>query len=178
MGEIRGPIENPMPTDLIPSPTPEQKRAFLNTLSQSGRTDLALEASGALSAAIYLEKNRDRQFAGLWDLIDQAAMDRLKAVLMDRALVACGQVVTLEAKDPDTGEPLLDDDFQPIRVRRLINSNAMVMAKLIEKLIPSADKQAALVNISNTANAAAMFALPELPRMPRLINPIQMEAGE
>lgn len=155
-----------MQQELIASPTPDQKRTFLQVLTETGMTAEAIQASGAASSAIYLERTRDPAFAELWTMIDEASMDRLRHVLMDRALVACGQVVEMDARDPDTGEFMLDDDFQPIRVKRLIHSNSAVMTKLIEKMIPSADKAApmAAIQINNTVGQ-------ELPPRPRLITP-------
>ena len=161
-----------MQQELISSPTPEQKRTFLTVLTETGMTLGAIIASGAGSAAIYLERARDPAFAELWAMIDEAAMDRLRHVLMDRALVACGQVVEVDAKDPDTDEIMLDDDFQPIKVKRLLHSNSTVMAKLIEKMIPSADKAAPITAIQINNNLGT-----ELPARPRLVNPMEEPDG-
>lgn len=155
-----------MQNELIASPTPDQKRTFLQVLTETGMTAEAIHASGAASSSIYLERTRDPAFAELWAMIDEAAMDRLRHVLMDRALVACGQVVEMDAKDPDTGELILDDEFQPMRVKRLIHSNSAVMTKLIEKMIPSADKAPPMAAIQINNNVGT-----ELPPRPRLVIP-------
>ncbi|MBT9244919.1 hypothetical protein KM031_02095 [Gemmobacter fulvus] len=161
-----------MQQELIASPTPDQKRTFLQVLTETGMTAEAILASGAASSAIYLERTRDPAFAELWAMIDEAAMDRLRHVLMDRALVACGQVVEVDAKDPDTGELMLNDDFQPVRVKRLVHSNSAVMTKLIEKMIPSADKAAPMAAIQINNNVGT-----ELPPRPRLVIPGDTEDG-
>lgn len=160
-----------MQQELIASPTPDQKRTFLQVLTETGMTAEAILASGAASSAIYLERTRDPAFAELWAMIDEAAMDRLRHVLMDRALVACGQVVEVDAKDPDTGELMLNDDFQPVRVKRLIHSNSSVMTKLIEKMIPSADKTAPMAAIQINNNVGT-----QLPPRPRLVIPGDTDA--
>ena len=64
--------------------------------------------------------------------------DKLTQDVIDTAR-AVGVGRWIEATDPETGEPILDDDFDRVMVLDVSGVDARILSKLIDKRVPSVD---------------------------------------
>ena len=135
----------------------------------------AAASAGVNPLAIYLARFADPHFNQLVQLAELAQRDQALRDTLRKACVASGTIVEAELRDPDTGEVLLDDDFNPVRGLKLAGSNGAVLSKLLDRLVQAADKPQAPVSInvtqSNTNNAGEA-------REVILVDPMQEQADE
>lgn len=130
----------------------EAQGAYLGALlTGRGPMEAAREA-GTNPLGIYLARFASPEFNQLVQLAELAVRDQALAEVLRKSLVASGHVAEVALRDPDTDEILLDDDFNPIKGPRLINGNAAILSKLLERLLASADKPAAPVNVNVAQN--------------------------
>ena len=154
-----------MPT-IIPL---EKKHRFLEELTRTGNITLACECAGVNRASAYHWRTDDKMKAA-WDLALQVRTDVIREELVEKALVATGHIVDEYLRDED-GELVLDENFEPIVRRRLIDYDARIFTKLLDKVLPSADGTSQTnVQINTTVNAMA--------RKPRLVNATVIEDAE
>lgn len=152
--------------DLTPhvaaEPSADLKRTFLERLVEAGNVMVACAQLGLPRTSVYYWKHRDADFRRAWDLAMQVHQEQLTQDVMDTAReIGLGRWV--QATDAD-GEPLLDDDFEPVMVLDVSHVDARILSKLIDKRVPSVDGPSQTnVNVSTTVH--------EPPRRPRLVRP-------
>ena len=173
-GQSAGSTINPMNqivatsfSELGPASEDQQFR-FVRGLMAGKSPSVAAREAGTDTLSLYFARCADTQFDDLWNLALLAVRDAALHQILDKALVATGTVVWDNLTD-DKGEPYLDEQFEPIRAPRLLNSNTAILSKLLDRLMVSADKPvpSAVVQINNS-NQVDNGALQP---MPRLINP-------
>lgn len=145
-------------------PSPDMKRTFLERLVETGNVMVACAQLGLPRTSVYYWKHRDADFQRAWDLAMQVHQEQLTQDVVDTAReLGLGRWV--RATD-ENGEPLLDDDFEPVMVLDVSHVDARILSKLIDKRVPSVDGPATTnLNVSTTVNN-------ELPaRKPRLVRP-------
>ena len=143
--------------------SPELKRAFLDRLVERGNVMAVCAQLGLPRPDVYYWKHRDTEFARAWDLAMAIHQDKLTQDVIDTAW-AVGVGRWVEATDPETGEPILDDDFERVMVLDVSGVDPRILSKLIDKRVPSVDgpgQTSVTVNNTTTVN--------ELPRRPRLV---------
>lgn len=153
--------------------TEDQQFRFIRALMAGKGPSAAARDAGTDTLSLYFARCADSQFDDLWHLALLAVRDAALHQVLDKALVSTGTVVWDLVKD-ETGQPYLDENFEPIRAPRLVNSNTAILSKLLDRLMVSADGKAGpatVVQINNETNVGG------LPKMPRLINPSE-EDGE
>ena len=142
------------------------KGAFIvHLLEGKGPREAARLAKSEL-ISLYLARCADAAFSDLWHLAELARRDVIVHETLAKAMAATGVVIEDWLRDPDTGDMILDADFNPVRAPRLIGGNTGILSKLLEKVLASADKPvpAAMVQVSNNVGN-------ELPAMPVLVYP-------
>jgi len=143
---------------------PDLKRTFLERLVETGNVMAATAQLGLPRTSVYYWKNRDPEFRRAWDLAMQVHQEQLTQDVLDTAR-ALGLGRWVQATDPKTGDPLLDEDFEPVMVLDVSGVDARILSKLIDKRVPSVDGPATTnLNVSTTVNN-------ELPQRPRLVRP-------
>ncbi|WP_417319847.1 hypothetical protein [Emcibacter sp.] len=68
--------------------TEEAEERFLSVLRQTGNVSVATAAAGVPRSFIYRKRKANRRFRNLWQEAMDEALDRLEAMLWDRALGA------------------------------------------------------------------------------------------
>lgn len=115
----------------------------------------AAATAGVNPLAIYLARFALPHFNDLVHLAELAQRDQALRETLRKACVASGTIVEAELRDPDTGELLLDEDFNPVRGLKLAGSNGAVLSKLLDRLVQAADKPVAPVQVNVQQNNQA-----------------------
>lgn len=148
-------------------PSPEFKRAFLERLVEVGNVTVACAQLGLPRPNVYYWKHRDDDFRRGWDIAMAIFQDQLTQDVMDTAR-ELGLGRWKQATDED-GQPVLDDDFEPVLVLDVSHVDARILSKLIDKRVPSVDGPAQTnLQVNTTVNNA-------LPSKPRLVQPQRAE---
>lgn len=144
-------------------PSPEFKRAFLERLVEVGNVTVACAQLGLPRPNVYYWKHRDDDFRRGWDIAMAIFQDQLTNDVMDTAR-ELGLGRWKRATDED-GQPVLNDDFEPVMVLDVSHVDARILSKLIDKRVPSMDGPAQTnLQVNTTVNNA-------LPSRPRLVQP-------
>jgi len=138
--------------DAIMPADESQQGSYLAALMNGDTPVEAANKAGSDALGIYLARHADSRFNQMVQLVELARRDEILAQTIRKALVASGQVAEVALRDPDTDQILLDEDFNPIKAPRLINGNAAILTKLLERLLASADKPNAPVQVNVQQN--------------------------
>ncbi len=159
---------NHLATITIEPPDEPVQMAFLASLLDGKGPNAAATLAGTNLISLYMARCASPAFDELWTFADLARRDEVIHQTLRKALVATGTVVEMELVHPDTGDVLLDDNFEAVRAERLVHGNAAILSTLLTKVLQSADKPgpATLVQVNNTNNVGT-----ELPARPRLVIP-------
>ena len=148
-------------------PSPEFKRAFLERLVEVGNVTVACAQLGLPRPNVYYWKHRDDDFRRGWDIAMAIFQDQLTQDVMDTAR-ELGLGRWKQATDED-GQPLLNDDFEPVLVLDVSTVDARILSKLIDKRVPNVDGPAQTnLQVNTTVNNG-------LPSRPRLVQPQRAE---
>lgn len=173
-GKRPGPMEDPMsalaPYKLasIQVADEHQQVRYIAALLDGENPRQAARSAGSDELGIMLARHASVEFNDLCHLIALAKRENAVHETLAKSLAAAGTIHMVEVRNPDTGEVLLDDNFEPIRAPRLVNANGTVLAKLLDKVVEGADKPGPLaaIQINQTNNVGN-----ELPAMPVLVIP-------
>jgi hypothetical protein len=147
------------------------KTAFLSALTETGNVSDACRRTGVNRATAY-HWRRDPEFDRMWSDALVIRRDAIRDELVSKAMAATGRMVETPAVDPDTGEPLLDDEFEPVMERRLVDYDGQVLRTMLNKFVRSEDgPSSASVSVSATLSV-------EAPGMPRLVRPEEAQDAE
>lgn len=103
---------------------------FLAALEDFGQVTYAANVCGMARRSMYDRRRRDPDFAARWDDAVEAFEDTLTRRVIHTALhMGTGRWVP--AVDPDTGEPELDDDFEPLFRFDCSNVDPRIAVKLM-----------------------------------------------
>ncbi|KKM84956.1 hypothetical protein LCGC14_1293970 [marine sediment metagenome] len=159
----------PMKLSELAPATEDQQMTFVQALVSGRSPVMAATVAGSDVLSLYLARCSSADFDDLWNLALLARRDTALHEVMEKSLAATGTVVWEYLIGPD-GSALLDEDFNAVRAPRLVGCNPMILSKLIEKLMASADKPAPTTSVNVSAMAAASVST-DLRPLPRLINP-------
>lgn len=136
-----------------PEPADEvQQEKYLAAIMAGASSSEASEIAGCSPLGIYMTRYADPQFNQMVQMAQLAQREQMQAEAIRKALVASGHVVELTLTDPETGDPILDDEFEPVKGLRLVNSNSSILANLVERLLASSDKPAPPVTVNVAQN--------------------------
>lgn len=159
---------NDLTTHVAAEPSPDLKRTFLERLVETGNVMVACAQLGLPRTSVYYWKHRDADFRRAWDLAMQVHQEQLTQDVMDTAReLGLGRWV--QAAD-ENGEPMLDDDFEPVMVLDVSHVDARILSKLIDKRVPSVDGPS---QTNLTVNNQTTVHAP--PRRPKLVRPAAAE---
>lgn len=148
----------------VPIPA-EAKHAFLELLAAGRPVVEICRELGLNRASMYHARRADPEFGRAWDDCRSISMDAVRDEVMRKVLAASGDIVRVPLLHPATGEPVLDDDFEPVMVERLVDYDRELTKALFNKVVQSADgAPVTAVQVNNLVGA-------ELPERPRLVVP-------
>ena len=151
-----------------------QQARFLSALVAGKTPVVAAKMVGSDELGIMLARCASAEFNDLYQLILLAKRDNALFETLEKARAASGSVHMVPVLNPDSGDPLLDEDFEPILAPRLVNANGTILAKLLDRLVEAADKPSPATAIQiNNSNSGGN----DLPPMPRLIIPGENDNG-
>lgn len=144
----------------------EKGDEFLGYLRQFGHVTYAANMTGLTRRTFYDRRAKYPEFAEAWDDAVTAFEEELTHRVVQTAL-EMGTGKWVPVIDPETGEPELDDDFEPVYRFETTNVDPRVLNKLLSLRMSSADGPAQTnvqVNNSTTVNSP-------LPAKPKLVQP-------
>lgn len=143
---------------------------FLELVSSGMTVARAAYEVGITSKTLYARAARSPEFKRQWDLARLRARQNIADTVMDKALVLTGRIVEEPLLDPNTGEPVLDENFEVVTTRRLEDYDSKILAKLIDRFVPSEDG-ASNTNVAVQTNVALALASGRPEKQPRLVHP-------
>ena len=158
------------------APVPlETKREFLAVLSETGNVLETCRRTGVNRATAYHWRG-DPEFGRMWEDALLIRREAIRDELVTKAMAATGHVVEGPLVGAD-GEPVLDDDFEPVVVRRLVGYDGQVLRALLSKFLRSEDgAPVTAIQFNNRIENR----LPEKPRLvvpPSIDEAVPTEAG-
>lgn len=108
------------------------KELFIAVLMNTGNVSQTAAALGINRMTAYDWRCRDPEFAEAWDYAMDVARQGLRERVIETA-TAMGLGKWEPVVDPDTGEPVLDDDFEPVMRFEVDHVDARVLMKLMDK---------------------------------------------
>ncbi|MEM6693522.1 MAG: hypothetical protein AAF626_02525 [Pseudomonadota bacterium] len=143
----------------------EKGDEFLHYLHQFGHITYAANMTGLTRRTFYDRRAKHADFAEAWDEALAAFEEELTMRVVQTAL-EMGTGKWVRVLDPKTGEPELDDDFEPVYRFETASVDPRVLTKLLALRMSSVDGPSQTnVQINNQANVHN-----ELPsRKPRLV---------
>ena len=103
---------------------------FLGALAEFGQVTYAANVSGMARRSLYDRRRRDKEFAVAWDDAIEAFEETLSQRVIATALYM-GTGRWVPAIDPETGEPELDDDLEPLMRLDCSNVDPRIAVKLM-----------------------------------------------
>lgn len=140
--------------DSFDPPDEPQQRAYIQAVLDGETPIAAARKIGTNPLGIMLARHASEEFNDACHLADLIIRENCLHEVVRKAMVATGSVHMVPVRDPDTGDLLLDEDFNPILAPRLVNGNPAILSKLLERLVASSDKPQApvQVNVAQTNN--------------------------
>lgn len=151
--------------------TAEVEQRFLEALAEFGVVTHAAGVCGMTRRGLYKRRQRDPEFADRWDEAVEAFEESLTYRVVQTALhMGTGQWVP--AVDPDTGEPELDGEFEPLMRFDCSNVDPRIAVKLMALRMRSVNDP---VTFSVQNNSTVIN---EEPRAPRLVTDDNEDVSE
>lgn len=108
------------------------KEELIGLLMETGNVSAACRALGLQRMTVYSWRHSDPDLARRWDLALEVARQGLRERVIETA-EAMGVGRWVPALHPLTGEPVLDDEFEPLMRFETSNVDARVLMKLMDK---------------------------------------------
>ena len=169
MNRIKPASDPRMPSKIAAITRPiygEKGDEFLLYLRQFGHITYAANMTGLTRRTFYDRRAKHPDFAEAWDEALAAFEEELTMRVVQTALeMGTGKWVAVT--DPETGEPELDDDFEPVYRFETASVDPRVLNKLLSLRMSSVDGPAQTnVQINNSTSVQT-----SLPAKPRLVQP-------
>jgi hypothetical protein len=110
------------------------QRDFISTLAETGNVSETCRRLGISRMTPYEWRMSDEAFAQQWDAALEVNRDALRHRVVETAC-AMGLARMVPLCDPDTGDAVLDDDFEPVMVPDTSHVDARVLMKLMDKVL-------------------------------------------
>lgn len=141
----------------------EKGDEFLGYLRQFGHVTYAANMTGLTRRTFYDRCAKYPEFAEAWDDAVTAFEEELTHRVVQTAL-EMGTGKWVQCFDPETGEPELDDDFEPVYRFETTNVDPRVLNKLLSLRMNSADGPTQ-TNIQVNNSTSVQTALPAKPKL-------------
>ena len=169
MNRIKPASDPRMPSKIAAITRPiygEKGDEFLLYLRQFGHITYAANMTGLTRRTFYDRRAKHPNFAEAWDEALAAFEEELTMRVVQTAL-EMGTGKWVQCFDPETGEPELDDDFEPVFRFETASVDPRVLNKLLSLRMSSVDGPAQTnVQINNSKNVRT-----SLPSKPKLVQP-------
>ncbi len=171
MNRIKPASDPRMPSKIAAITRPiygEKGDEFLLYLRQFGHITYAANMTGLTRRTFYDRRAKHPDFAEAWDEALAAFEEELTMRVVQTAL-EMGTGKWVQCFDPETGEPELDDDFEPVYRFETASVDPRVLNKLLSLRMSSVDGPAQTnVQINNSTSVQT-----SLPAKPRLVQPVR-----
>jgi|GEM_PF-3782192 len=147
------------------------KSDFLSALGETGSVVEACRRVGVNRATAY-NWRREPGFSQLWEEALLIRREALRDDLLFKADVATGRVVEEPLHDVETGELVLDDEFEPVTVRRLVDYDSQIFRAMLNKFVRSED------GVPSTSVSINNLIAVDAPSRPRLVTPDAIDVDE
>lgn len=145
---------------------------FIRHLRQFGHVTYAANMTGLTRHTFYQRRERDPEFSEAWDEALAAFEEELTMRVVQTAL-EMGTGKWVPCLDDETGQPLLDDDFEQVFRFETGNVDPRVLNKLLSLRMSSADGPSQTnVQVNNSTTVQAP------PNKPRLVRPSIAETAQ
>ena len=111
---------------------------FLEIVRTTGNSSGAARSVGLSRQAFYERAVRDPDFREEWEHAQRQSRSHIAQEIMDKAVVLTGRVVEEPLLDSQ-GNQVLDDNLEAIVIRRVVDYDARILSKLLDKLLASED---------------------------------------
>lgn len=169
MNRIKPASDPRMPSKIAAITRPiygEKGDEFLLYLRQFGHITYAANMTGLTRRTFYDRRAKSPDFAEAWDEALAAFEEELTMRVVQTAL-EMGTGKWVQCFDPETGEPELDDDFEPVYRFETASVDPRVLNKLLSLRMSSVDGPAQTnVQINNSTSVQT-----SLPAKPKLVRP-------
>lgn len=146
----------------------EAEERFLDLVASTGNSTAAARAVGFHRNTFYKRAAADDGFRRRWDAAQSMSRRNIAEEVLDKAMVATGRLVEEPVLDAQ-GNLVLNDDLEPVMVRKLIDGDARILAKMLDKFIQSEDGPATIGVQVNNLMPEPPPAPPPPPRVMRLV---------
>ena len=106
---------------------------FISQLAETGNVSLACKSLGISRMTPYGWRDTRPGFAERWDAAIEVSRDHLRQRVLETALIM-GLAKYIPLVDPDTGDAILNDDFEPVMVLDTSHVDTRVLTKLMDKV--------------------------------------------
>lgn len=169
MNRIKPASDPRMPSKIAAITRPiygEKGDEFLHYLRQFGHITYAANMTGLTRRTFYDRRAKHPDFGEAWDEALAAFEEELTMRVVQTAL-EMGTGKWVQCFDPETGEPELDDDFEPVYRFETASVDPRVLNKLLSLRMSSLDGPAQTnVQINNSTGVQT-----SLPAKPKLVQP-------
>ncbi|AHM03040.1 hypothetical protein roselon_00600 [Roseibacterium elongatum DSM 19469] len=142
----------------------EKGREFLSHLRQFGQVTYAANMTGLTRRTFYDRRAKNREFREAWD----DALASFEEELTQRVVQTAMEMGTgrwVPVIDPETGEPVLDADFEVVHRFETGHVDSRILTKLLSLRMSSADGPSQTnVTVNSQTNVHAPPARPRLVR--------------
>jgi hypothetical protein len=111
---------------------------FLDLVATTGSSAAAARAVGMHRNSFYKRAASDDAFRLRWEAALMQSRRNIAQDILEKAVVASGRIVEEPLLDA-SGAVVLDDDFEPVMVRRLVDVDSRILAKMVDKFVASED---------------------------------------
>lgn len=142
----------------------ESEDTFLHYLRQFGQVGYAASMTGLARRTFYQRRERHPNFADAWDDAIEAFEDELTTRVVQTGL-EMGTGKWVQCFNEETGDPELDDDFEPVYRFETQHVDPRVLNKLLGLRMKSMDGPSQTnVQVNNTTTVTATRNKPRLVR--------------
>lgn len=167
MGQFQSPTSGPTQREITPEAWDELSKQFLEMVAAGTPASRAADALGVRRPTFYERAARSPDFNRRWELARRQARQDMADTVLDKAMMVTGHIIEEPLYDPRSGEPVLDENFEVVTVRRLREYDNKILSKLLDRFVPSEDG-ASKTNVAVQTNVS----MDERPRQkPRLVYP-------
>lgn len=126
---------------------------FLEIVSMTGNSSAAATALGMHRNTFYKRARSDPEFRARWDEAQLQSRRYIAEEVLDKAMISTGRVIEEPVLD-EFGDPVLDEDFEPVVIRRLVDGDPRILSKLLDKFVASEDQAVTAIQVNNLMDAS------------------------
>lgn len=134
--------------DAFDLPDEGQQQSYIAAILDGHPPIVAARQAGTNPIGVMLARHSSADFDDACHLAAMVIRENCFHEVVRKAMVATGSVHLVPVRDPDTGDLMLDENFEPILAPRLVNGNPAILSKLLDKLVAAEDRPQAPVQVN------------------------------